>query len=176
GNFVVTSQAWHNGPAADAGAVTWVNATTGLTGVVSASNSLVGTTAGDRVGGSTKVTPLANGNYVVVSNYWDNGGLVDVGAVTLGNGATGTTGVVSATNSLIGSQDHDQIGTTVTALTNGNYVVESQYWDNGSVVQAGAATWVDGASGLVGVVSATNSLVGSQPFDQVGLFGVAALA
>jgi hypothetical protein len=50
-------------PLNDAGAATWGNGMTGITGTVSSSNSLVGSTAGDRV--SRSVAPLSNGNYVV---------------------------------------------------------------------------------------------------------------
>ena len=56
----------------------------------------------------------------------------------------------------------------VTALTNGNYVVRSPHWWNGSVYFAGAVTWGNGAGGTTGVVSAANSLVGSTANDQVG--------
>ena len=42
----------------------------------------------------------------------------------------------------------------VVALTNGNYVVRSPNWDNGAVINAGAATWRSGTSGVSGVVSA----------------------
>ena len=66
GNFVVSSYAWSNGATSRVGAVTWVNGATGLAGVVSTSNSLYGTTANDRVG-SSGVTALSNGNYVVSS-------------------------------------------------------------------------------------------------------------
>ena len=43
---------------------TWGSGTTGVSGAVSAANSLVGTTANDFVG-SFGVTALSNGNYVV---------------------------------------------------------------------------------------------------------------
>jgi hypothetical protein len=39
----------------------------GAIGVVSAANSLVGTVAGDKVGGVDGITVLTNGNYVVTS-------------------------------------------------------------------------------------------------------------
>ena len=42
GNYVVRSPYWDNGAAADAGAVTWGDGTSGVTGAVSAANSLVG--------------------------------------------------------------------------------------------------------------------------------------
>ncbi len=56
----------------------------------------------------------------------------------------------------------------MTALTNGNYVVSSPYWDNGAATDAGAVTWCSGTTGCTGAVSASNSLVGSTANDQVG--------
>jgi hypothetical protein len=166
GNYVAYTVWWNN----LRGAATWGDGATGITGTVSAANSLVGTAAGDDVGFS--VTALTNGNYVVASSNW-NGGR---GAATWGNGATGITGTVSAANSLVGTAAGDGVGGSVTALTNGNYVVVSWTW-NGN---RGAATWGDGTSGIAGTVTADNSLVGSDPNDQVGRgisgTGVAALS
>jgi hypothetical protein len=174
GNYVVSSLSWNNGGATDAGAATWGNGTTGISGVVSSTNSLVGDKINDLVGAS--VAALSNGNYVVRSPHWDNGGAVDAGAATWGNGKTGTSGVVSSENSLVGSTANDFVGLgIVTALSNGNYVVSSSYWDNGGVANAGAATWGDGTIGISGVVSSANSLVGSTAGDQVGQ-GVTALS
>ena len=144
---------------------------------VSAANSLVGSTANDIVGGSLGVTALTNGNYVVASSNWDNGAVVNAGAVTWGSGTTGVTGAVSAANSLVGSTANDNVGGSgVTALSNGNYVVRSPFWDNGAVVNAGAATWGSGTTGVTGAVSAANSLVGSTANDVVGGSGVTALS
>ena len=64
----------------------------------------------------------------------------------------------------------------MTALSNGNYVVRSPYWDNGAATDAGAVTWGNGTSGVTGVVSAANSLVGSTAGDRVGYDGVTALS
>ncbi len=176
GNYVVRSSNWHNGSVVNAGAATWGNGSGGTSGVVAASNSLVGSTAGDQVG-STGVTALSNGNYVVSSSQWDKGSVVDAGAATWGSGSSGTRGVVSVGNSLVGSAAGDSVGSDgVTALKNGNYVVSSSVWDNGSVVNAGAMTWGNGSSGTSGVVSASNSLVGSTAYDQVGYNGVTALS
>jgi len=47
--------------------------------------------------------------------------------VTWGNGTTGITGYVTDANSLIGLNNDDQVGTSVTALSNGNYVVASVF-------------------------------------------------
>ena len=174
GNYVVHSPYWDNGGVANAGAATWGNGTTGTSGVVSSTNSLVGSTAGDQVG--WEVTALSNGNYVVRNPNWDNGGAMDAGAATWGNGATGTSGVVSSANSLVGSTAGDQVGLVVTALSNGNYVVRSPYWDDGGVTDVGAATWGNGMTGISGAVSSANSLVGSTTDDRVGHDGVAALS
>ena len=175
GNYVVRSAVWNNGAAGAAGAVTFGSGTTGVSGAVSAANSLVGSTSSDQVG-SSGVTALTNGNYVVRSPFWD-GAAADVGAVTWGNGAGGTVGAVSAANSLVGSTAQDRVGFSgVTALNNGNYVVGSQLWINGAATFAGAVTFGRGTTGVSGVVSAANSLVGSSPNDAVGSGGVTALS
>lgn len=186
GNYVVVSPFWSNGQTQEVGAVTWGNGQTGTTGVVSVANSLVGARASDQIGreGGYSVSgpyavpgviPLTNGNYVVISPYVDTAARTDVGAVTLGNGTTGTTGLVSAANSLVGSRDMDYAGYAgVVALKNGNYVVLSPLWDNGSESDAGAVTWGNGATGVKGSISASNSLVGSAPGDMVGHTGTSA--
>jgi hypothetical protein len=181
GNYVVSSPSWGSiGTTLGKGAVTWGNGTTGTCGVVSAANSFVGASVSDNVGTpgiGSGVTVLANGNYLVSSINWGNG----VGAVTWGNGTTGTHGPVSSTNSLVGTTTGsggagDNVGWGgVTALTNGNYVVDSSLWNG----QKGAVTWGNGATGITGVVSTANSLVGSNAYptktDLVGYGGVTAL-
>ncbi|MEQ8854591.1 hypothetical protein [Gimesia sp.] len=185
GNYVLTSPTWDNGTVTDAGAVTFGDGTTGVAGEISSANSLVGTTAGDKVGAlyylTSSVTELANGNYVVSSPTWDNGTVVDAGAVTFGSGTTGVSGVISATNSLVGVTKNDRLGRNglntngVTPLSNGNYVVSSPGWNNGSIAGAGAATFGDGTTGISGVITADNSLVGTTKNDLVGYAGVTAL-
>ena len=123
--------------------------------MVSSTNSIVGK-AGERVG-SGGVTALSNGNYVVSSPGWKNGSNSNAGAVTWINGATGTTDVVSSTNSLVGSQSEDRVGSGgVTALSNGNYVVSSPSWGD-----VGATTWGKGITGISGNVTVVNSQVGT---------------
>ena len=174
GNYVVLSPHWDLGAAVDAGAVTWGNGTTGVSGVVSAVNSLVGGQYDDQIGSGT--VALSNGNYVVYSPSWNNGTSANVGAVTWGDGTVGVSDAVSAANSLVGSNVNDQVGLFVTELSNGNYVVHSPYWNNGTAADAGAATWGNGATGIRGAVSEANSLVGSTTGDQVGSHGAAALS
>jgi hypothetical protein len=153
GNYVVQSPSWNH----QRGAATWGDGTRGVTGPVGLTNSLVGTNFNDAIGGS--VTALANGNYVVRSPNWNG----NVGAATWGDGTRGVTGAVDATNSLVGSNPNDHVGGGVTALANGNYVVQSPSWNN----QRGAATWADGTVGITGAVDASNSLVGSNPGDNI---------
>ena len=98
---------------------------------------------------------------MVSTPQWDNGSVVDAGAVTWGTERAGLPGPVSASNSLVGSTTGDMgvegpfggdLG--VLALANGNYIVNSPHWSS-----VGAVTWGDGTSGKVGLVSASNSLV-----------------
>jgi hypothetical protein len=180
GNYVVSSPIWSNHDVRSVGAVTWVDGTLGLVDRVSVNNSLVGSTPSDYVGTSFSTHPivaLANGNYVVSSMFWNNGAIHGAGAVTWGDGSKGTTGVVSAGNSLVGSAYNDWVGIDrVAALSNGNYVVGSSHWHNGLVESAGAVTWADGTTGLSGPVSTGNSLVGTGVFNSVGSQGIRALS
>jgi len=176
GNYVVRSSNWNNASATAAGAVSWGSATAGVNGVVSASNSLVGTTANDNVGSGGITALSSNGNYVVRSALWDNGSALNAGAVTWGSGTAGVSGVVSATNSLVGILTNDLVGSSgITVLNNGNYVVSSPSWANGGSSQAGAVTWGSGTAGVSGVVSSANSLVGTFTNDMVGSGGITAL-
>ena len=179
GNYVVFSPYWDaGGGAQDIGAATWQSGTVGssgtgssgagATGTVSVANSLVGGSPFDLANGT--VTPLTNGNYVVTGPWWDNGGTTDVGAATLGDGSSGTNGVITAASSLVGTTSEDFVGFGgVTALANGNYVVDSNLWHNNGVPNAGAATWRSGAAvGAPAVVSPSNSIVGVADGDRVG--------
>ncbi|MES3020472.1 MAG: YDG domain-containing protein, partial [Pseudomonadota bacterium] len=165
GNYIVRVPDWNEAR----GAVTWGSGTLGVRGLVSAANSLVGTAPNDRIG-VHRVVLLDNGNYVVPSPEWDNGVFINAGAVTWGDASKGTVGSVSASNSLVGSYHNEYIG-NVKALSNGNYVAFSSGWtNNGSGQSIGAATWGNGETGISGVITAANSLVGSRAFDYVGSY------
>jgi hypothetical protein len=157
GNYVIESPSWDD----KRGAATWCNAGTVSSGTISAANSLVGANPGDGVG--LWVTPLTNGNYVVGSPYWSSGR----GAATWGDGNTAITGIVSDGNSLVGSNPNDGVGSYAAPLPNGDYLVDSYAWNG----QRGAVTWVSGGASFSGTISAANSLVGSNPGDQVGIYG-----
>jgi hypothetical protein len=143
-------------------------------------STLTGSTANDQVGAANfelAVVPLPGGDFVVRCFFWDNGAAVNAGAVTYCDGDTGCNGVVSASNSLVGTKSNDFVGTSaITVLPNGNYVVGSLQWDNGTIVDAGARTWCNGSVGCTGEISAANSLVGTGTNDRIGSFGVQPLA
>ncbi len=187
------------------GAVTWLNGITGNTlagtpgGVLAAENSLVGSRIGDRVGtrGDTAdsigggITTTGFGqNFVVASPNWD----LARGAVTFlsfsGNTAAGTAaiGAVGDANSLVGTDRDSRVGEFVDTLSNGHIVVRSPDWnvlDGDSISVYGAATWMNGASGLLAGMSTAsqftagstavgpgNSVVGTSDGDRVGSGGL----
>src|SRR5262249_23065807 len=146
----------------------------GLTGALI--SSLVGNLADDRVG--LVVTPLSNGNYVVGSSNWNG----RRGAATWASGISGVSGPVTAGNSLVGATPGscvspgppfrgDCVGSSIVALSNGHYVIPSPLWNS----THGAVTWGSGTAGVIGPVSAANSLVGANLDDYVGSNGVTAL-
>jgi hypothetical protein len=127
--------------------------------------------------------PLASGNYAVSSPTWDNSSIVDAGAATFANGATGLSGAISETNSLVGGATSDRVSSGgIFLLASGNYIISSPNWDKPAVltpsttavVDAGAATFANGATGISGNISATNSLIGGTTSDQVSSGGVTA--
>src|SRR4051812_3228679 len=100
---------------------------------------------------------LTNGNYVIGDPGFDLPGTTDVGAVYLYDGATNH--VISR---LTGSHTNDQVGSgTTLEVGSSNIVVTSPSWGNAGIQSAGAATWINGTTGLAGQVSAANSIVGS---------------
>src|SRR5262249_34956468 len=136
GDYVVKSPIWNN----NRGAATWIDGSAAVTGTVSSTNSLVGSsggTSGDQVS-SGGVAVLHNGNYVVLSPLWN----ISKGAATWGSAASGVKGTLSSTNSLVGTtggSTGDQVGSGgVTALADGNFVVSSPKWNS----SAGAVTWL----------------------------------
>ncbi len=154
GNYVVVSEAW-SCPAGShsscptlvtyAGAVTWSDGMVGITGPVTPSNSLIGTTDYDAVGDSG-VASLSNGNYFVKSKYWSSIS-TSIGAVTFGKGLGGLSGSISSANSLVGSIANDRIGnSTATATSDGKLIFRSQFY-NGNM---GLVIKIPGDDGIAG--------------------------
>ena len=124
GNVVITKDG-DNFYSVSSGAVYLFN---GVTGALI--STLTGFSYNDQVGYSVAALK-DNGNFVVLSHNWNlPSGASRVGAATLVNGVTGLTGIVSASNSLIGSNTNDFVGSNgILPLTNGNYVVLSPSWE-----------------------------------------------
>ncbi len=169
-NYLVFATGWDNGSVIDAGSITWGSGTSGVSGVISAANSLVGSTSDDM--DWAYIEYLSNGNVLLTAPRWDNGASADAGAVTFIDANTGKSGVISASNSLVGTTAGDNIGWGTRTLDNGNYLVYSTSWDNGAAVDAGALVWGSGTAGVSGVISAANALVGSASYDYVGNFTI----
>ncbi len=146
--------------------MTWNSSSHGVVGVISAANSLIGGTAGDFVG-EYPIYALPNGNYVVDNPVWSN----NLGAATFGNGTSGVHGIVSSTNSLVGSTAGDSVGSNgIDVFSNSNYLVMSHNWSqvsgnpNGSSVvtpNVGAATFGNGSTGVSGLITNANSFIGT---------------
>lgn len=178
GNYVVASPFWSNGAQQFAGAATWRDGSAAQPGVVSAANSLVGSSYGDQIGYFTSlavpplgIVPLPNGHYLVASPAWNNGTVQRTGALTWADGHGATHGPVNVANSLVGTERNDAIAQYVRLLANGDFVVASPFWSQ----RRGAATWGDGQGPLAGVVGAANSLVGRETSDFVTAYGILAL-
>lgn len=166
GRYYVAAPNWNN----NRGALTFGSITSGVSGTVSAMNSLVGSSAGDRIG--QQVTNLfATNRLLAVSPAWN----ASRGAVTVINPTAPRVGAVSSSNSLVGSSAGDQVGQFVQQLfrsgNQGLVVLRSTAWNN----NAGAVTVFNPLSPFTGAVSSANSLVG-RAGDQVGSFGVSELS
>lgn len=132
--------------------VTWASGNTGITGTVSATNSLVGSGWFSAVASSAEdVQLLPNGNCVILSSGWDRDGMTNAGAATWCSATSGVVGEISPSNSLVGASSYAQVGRFgVNVLANGNYLVSSTH----------ELTWCDGTTGKTGEVNANNSLTG----------------
>jgi hypothetical protein len=81
--------------------VTFCSGATGITGLVSPLNSLVGDTSGDLFG--LLISEAVNGNYIVRKEIWDNGPVVNAGAITLALANGSVVGAVTSTHSVLGT-------------------------------------------------------------------------
>lgn len=172
GNYLVKSPSWHEGAAANVGAVTLMNGNQPAAGNVSAINSLTGAYAENQFG-SGGVTVLTNGNYVVLTNGTYQSGNLHPCSATWGSEGGGTVGHIDVSNSLITQSITSGPGLcNVTPLANGNYAVSDIYGVGGR----GAVILGSGTSGISGTMSSVNSLIGpSTLYTQVGSGGVFAL-
>jgi len=162
GNFVTHSEAWNQAT----GSVTWGDGMRGIYGEVNATNSLIGTQPNDHFG--NRVRTLENGDYLVF-----NLGMPAIqGSFTWGDGNSGTVGMVSEKNSLVGISTHAySTPVNLVQLPNGNIVVNFPEWNNGR----GAVIFMAAGKPVVGKISAENSLIGANEFDRIGQGGIIVL-
>lgn len=170
GSYVLAgSPNYTNGAFASAGALTYINASSAsISGTISSSNSIIGSSANEQIGRSSSFKKLTGNNFVLASEYWDNGAATDAGFVYFGDASVAPPTSFSASNALVGSLANDRVGNKIYTLSNSNYVVTSPMWDAGAIVNVGAVTWGSATTGISGAVSSTNSIIGSQANDQVG--------
>jgi filamentous hemagglutinin family protein len=171
GKLAVFSPNWSNGAASSAGAITWLDIATGASGVVSAANSLVGSTTNDKVGNSG-LSFLGGNRYYTATTAWNN----SAGAITWIDAAAPAVGAISSANSFVGSVAGDRLGSGgVVTLPSGNYLIKSPFYNSStSSGAAGAVTWSDstGVTGTVGVETRGNSVFGAAQGDSVGSGGI----
>lgn len=186
GKFVVSCPSWDRPapqPIANAGAVMLWEDDGQTVGPLTVANSLTGVSSGDLIGqGAPSITVLANGHFVVASQFWRNPatGAASAGAITWCDGNLGRPGQsVTPENSLTGSSANDWFARVV-GLKNDNFVAFGPNWDSSSppLPDVGAVVWCDGSIGRPNqTVSQSNALIGTSANDLLGDGGsVVALA
>ncbi|MEO7940045.1 MAG: hypothetical protein ABIR55_15565, partial [Burkholderiaceae bacterium] len=138
GYLLLRSASWSS----NRGAVTWIDPSAPLIGMVSSTNSLVGANANDFVGNSG-IGFLSNGNYYVRSTSFSGG----AGAVSVGESAGGISGIVSAANSLVGQNAGDGYGTSVQEISGSRLLVRAANADSGGLSDSGRVHIYSGGSG-----------------------------
>ncbi|NVO08082.1 MAG: hypothetical protein HXX19_20090, partial [Rhodoferax sp.] len=195
GNVLIKNPTWNEGTLQDTstgtGAITWMNTSSGgnggkladgfKSGAIGTGNSLLGSAAGEQLGSNiySMVHEIGYGtNGILIGNtLWSS----NRGSITWMDRTTGklsnnvSPGVISASNSLVGSNTNDQLGAGGTLdLMNGNMLVKSPDWSNNT----GAVTWISGSDGklsngsFAGALSSSNSVVGGTAADSVSSGGV----
>lgn len=157
GNIVIQSTYDTVGGLASAGSIKLIDGS---------SFAVIGTLSGDDASdnlGSSRMTDLKNGNFVVTSGLDDVGGLSNAGSVMLVNGTT--TAVIATFSGATASDAFGASGTLV--LPNGNFAVWSTAVDVAGKIDAGSLIFVNGLTGTVLL-----TLQGSTAGDKVGYSGV----
>lgn len=142
GNFIVASKSDDVNGISNAGSVMLFDGATG----VQIGTTLSGGNADDEMGSSGVVALKGSSNYVVASPNVDVGGVANVGSVVLVDGSTGAQ-IGDATE---GNDADDQLGEAgasslglsgVKALSNGDYLITSEYNDDNGNTDVGAVLY-----------------------------------
>jgi hypothetical protein len=162
GNYVVSTSREDIGGRVDAGAVRLFSGASGTQIGV----ALVGDVALDRMG-SDGTKALPNSNFVVLSPFDDESGVVDAGSARLMSGTTGA----PVGPGLVGETTGDVDSSWFESLENGNFVLAASSYDEGGVVDAGSVRLFSSTTGdLIGA-----PIVGDIAGDQVGTGPIVAL-
>lgn len=173
GSIVVHSPYWDRSSIADAGAITWLDASSTTQTAVSEQNSIIGSHVADFVSinfiDELRVTPLDTGDFVLTAPRWDSAAAQDVGAAIWVDGTVGAAGPLSAQNSLVGTSAGDGLLLHAAALHGGKYAVAFPRWTQSPTAASVGAVIVGTAGvGPVGEVDGTIALHGSTTGDGVG--------
>ncbi|KAJ4455550.1 putative Light-harvesting LHII; alpha subunit B / Histone protein [Paratrimastix pyriformis] len=199
GTYVVSSPTWYS----NRGFVAVGNSTHPVAGVVSAANSLVGASAGDKLGNleenlmfiwNPNIHFLENGTFVAITgalgtfNYLPatQTFVITGSANQFSNGYahsySGTTGAgcignIANVAQLLGTATQPLVP-RVLVLTNGNYVVSGAAWNDPahSRTAVGFAMLCTGAAGCPSSISSATALVGGATNARVSQQGVLALS
>ncbi len=90
---------------------------------------------------------------MVSSPVWNNGTILNAGAVTWAMALRASQASLPHPTAWSVRQLATMSHIRVTALSNGNFVVSSYFWKKGTVGYAGAVTWGNGTTGIMGDVS-----------------------
>jgi hypothetical protein len=171
--FIITNYSWGNGSALQVGAVTYCsNIAACQNTTVNSSNSLVGD-QDKSIDSGNYLSPLvlSNGGYLVGGYSWNNGAETYAGALTWCPSTGCQNMVISTTNSLVGSTTWDYVGAEMKEVGDGYYVARNSSWQNGTIAGAGAVTLCEISTGCSGVITSTNSVLGSvQGMDMSGYY------
>ena len=148
-DFLVVAPAW-TGRHLEQGAISRRNRNEDLRGTLDNRNSIVGSAARQRLG-NAGVYETRNGNFLIHSKDYVFPKVAEKGALTFIARSRGSTGTISARDSLVGVGNG-----RVTILSNGDYVYSNAFWNE----NAGFVTIGDGDKGISGNVTSTNSLFG----------------
>lgn len=164
GDYLIRSPYWGNAGNTKAGAVTWVAGGGTQTGVVSSANSLVGASINERIGANDRpLLMLGSTDYVLSNPQWTDGGtLPAAGSVTLGRVDGSITGEITSTNSLVGINANDGVGSGgVIGLGGPYYLIRSPFWHDAAGVAYGAMTLASADFDLAGPLPSDRTVFGS---------------
>ena len=111
---------------------------------------------------SSSIAVLPNGNLLVAGPTYSSVTVSDIGAVYMYDS------YLTLINTFTGSHAGDEVGSGgFHVLSDGNFLVMSPLWANGSTTQAGAITWCPETTSCSGVVSLSKSLAGTHAGEQL---------